>query len=224
LELDPDSADVLILYGYWFLRARGRFHETREQYRRILAVDPLSSIALFAIAEAYFFEDKFSSVIEYSRKALEIEPGYWPPLTMMASSYVYLGELESAVEWIERAVALAPQDFTVRSIAAQLQATLGNPGPAHLLINQLESRTGWSRVPAMLAMLYDSVGNVDAAFRCAEEMIEHRSARVFWIMGPSYPRLRRHPRFPELLRRMNLDIGLFRPANSLRNVAGPAPE
>jgi serine/threonine-protein kinase len=215
LELDPDSADVLILYGYWFLRARGRFHETREQYRRILAVDPLSSFALFAIAEAYFFEDKFSSVIEYSRKALEIEPGYWPPLTMTASSYVYLGEPESAGDWIDRAVALAPEDLTVRSIAAQLQATLGNPGPAHLLINELESRTGWARVPAMLAMLYDSVGNVDAAFRCAEEMIEHRSARVFWIMCPTYPRLRRHPRFPELLRRMNLDTGLFRPANSL---------
>jgi Tfp pilus assembly protein PilF len=221
LQLDPGSADVLLLYGYWFLRPRGRLHEARAQYRRMLEMDPLSSFTLFTIAEAYFFEDKFSSVIEYSRKALEIDPGYWPPLTMMASSHVFLGEPERAREWIERAVALAPEDLTVRSISALLQLIGGNPGPARLLIAELESRSGWARVPAMLAMLYDAVGDVEAAFRCAEEMIEHRSARVFWIMCPTYSNLRRHPRFPELLRRMNLDPSLLLQATG---VAGSAPE
>jgi tetratricopeptide (TPR) repeat protein len=204
LQLDPNSSDVLLLYGYWFLRPLGRLHEAREQYRRMLAMDPLSSFTLFTIAETYFFEDKFPSVIEYARKALEVDPGYWPPLTMMASSHVFMGQPDGAREWIERAVRLAPDELTVRSIAAMLQMIGGDPGPAERLIAELEARSGWARVPAMRAMLYDAMGDVEAAFRCADEMIDHRSARVFWMLCPTYHNLRRHPRFPELLRRMNL--------------------
>jgi serine/threonine protein kinase/Tfp pilus assembly protein PilF len=203
-ELEPNSPSALLQHAYWFLTPNGKLREARSEYRRVLESDPLSAFALFTIAQSYFFEGKFEQVIEYSQKALEIDPNYWPPTTMMANSYTYLGKPDRAREWIARALSIAPTDVTVRSLAASLQAMLGDPEPARRMIAELESQSGWARIPAMLAMLYDALGDADAAFRYAEEMIEGRSARAVWILCPSYRKLQAHPRYPELLRRMNL--------------------
>jgi serine/threonine-protein kinase len=205
LELDSGSAEVALLYAYWYLRPLGRHHEARLQYRRILDMDPLSSFALFATAEAYFFEGKLDRTIEFAERALELDRTYWPPMTLLASTYTALGELGQTTHWLERAVAAAPNDITVRSIAAAAQARGGQPEPARLLASELERRSGWQRVPAMLTLLYDALGEIDLCFRTAEEIIEGRSARAFWVASPAYINLQKHPRYPELLRRMRLD-------------------
>jgi hypothetical protein len=57
----------------------------------------------------------------------------------------------------------------------------------------------------MLAALYDALGDLDACFRAAEELIDLHSARTFWIASPAYGNLHRHPRYGELLHRMKLD-------------------
>jgi serine/threonine-protein kinase len=205
MELAPGSADVLLHYGYWFLRPRGLLHETRAMYRRVLEIDPLSPFILFTISETYYFEGKFESVIEHTKKALEIDAAYWPALTMTANAYTALGQTAQAREWAERALVLAPQDDTVSCVTAGVSAMLGDHAPARRKIAELESRSGWAQLPAMLAALYSALGDVEQAFRYAERVIEHRSARAFWLMSPSYRNLHRHPRFPELARRMNLE-------------------
>jgi hypothetical protein len=93
---------------------------------------------------------------------------------------------------------------TVRSTVAAIRARAGDPEQAQVLAAELEAQSGWQRVPAMLTLLYDSLGQTETALRTAEEMIEQRSARAFWIASPSYSNLHQHPRYPELLRRMNL--------------------
>jgi tetratricopeptide (TPR) repeat protein len=204
LAFDPGSADVRTQYAYWFLRPLGRLQEARAEYRRVLETDPLSSFALFTIAESYFFEGRFPSIVEPASKGLEIDPGYWPPMTMLATAYAHMGQYEEANAWIRQALTLAAQDVTVRAIAAMPQALGGDIEPVWQLIAELESKTGLARVPGMLAALYDAIGDVDAAFRVAQEMIDQRSARVFWILAPSYGNLQRDPRYPALLRRLGL--------------------
>ncbi len=206
LQFDPNSPDVLTQHAYWYLRPLGRAKEARAQYRRVLEMDPLSAFAQFIIAESYFFEGKYPEVIESSKRALDIEPHYWPPISITASSYALMGDLDQAREWCARALALGGYDPTVRSIMAATQAIFGDPGPARAAISHLESRTGWARIPSMLTALYDALGDMDAAYRCALEMIEIRSARVFWLVSPSYRNLHRDPRFPELLSRLNLPL------------------
>lgn len=204
LELDPNSPDVLMQHGYWYLRPLGRFHEARMQYRRVLEMDPLSSFALFTIAESYFFESRFSSMIEPALKALEIDPGYWPPMTMLATAYTHLGQHDEAMKKIRQALELAPWDVTVRAITASLQVLMGDLQPARKLVLELESQTGLARVPAMLAYLYETLGQVEKELKVIEELLERRSARVFWVLAPSYTHLQADPRFPEMLRRLNL--------------------
>ncbi len=203
-QLDPNSPGALVQHAYWFLTPRGKLREARAEYRRVLELDPLSAFALFTIAQSYFIEGKFAQMIEYSLKALEIVPNYWPPTTLIATGYTFMGEHETAREWITRALSIAPGDLTVRSLSAALQAMLGDSDPARSMIAELESRSGWARIPAMLASLYDALGDVETALRYAEDMIEGRSARAFWLLSPSYRNLQGHSRFPELLRRMNL--------------------
>jgi TolB-like protein/Tfp pilus assembly protein PilF/tRNA A-37 threonylcarbamoyl transferase component Bud32 len=208
LELDPGSPEVALHYAYWFLRPRGRLHEARQYYRAMIQSDPLSAFPLFAIAESYFFEGNLNGTIEYARKALEVDPAYWPPMTLSASAHAALGNAQEALEWLHKALATAPQEINVRSIAAAARAHAGDPQPARELAAELEARTGWQRVPAMLTLLYAALGDREACFRTAEQLIEQRSARAFWIASPAYARLHEHPRYPELLRRMNLDTSV----------------
>jgi eukaryotic-like serine/threonine-protein kinase len=208
LELDPGSPEVALHYAYWFLRPQGRLHEARQHYRAMIDSDPLSPFPLFAIAESYFFESNLNGTLEYTRKALEIDAAYWPPMTLSASAHGALGNKQEAIEWLGKAIATAPDEINVRSIAAAARARTGDPEPARQLAAELESRTGWRRVPAMLTLLYDALGDRDACFRTAEEVIDHRCARAFWLVTPAYPVLHEHPGYPELLRRMKLDVSV----------------
>ncbi len=204
LELDPNSPDVRNQYAYWYLRPLGRYREARVQYRRVLELDPLSSFALFTIAESYFFESNFTAMIEPAQKALEIDPGYWPPWTLLATAHAYLGQRDEAEKMIQRALDLAPWDTTVRGVCAALQGLLGDHEPAQKLSVELEARTGIARAPAMLAYLYESLGQIDDEYRVIDELIQIHSARIYWVLAPSYPNLRRDPRYPGVLRRLNL--------------------
>lgn len=204
LELDPASPDVMLLYAYWFLRPHGRFHEARQFYRRILEMDPLAPFIHFTIAETYYFEAKYDRVVEFAEKAVQIDAGYWPGLTMGASGYVSAGQLDRGREWLARAASVAPNELTVRMVVALMNAAMGDPEPARRLIAELESREGWARIPSMLSGLYGVIGDLEPAFRYAEEMIEMRSAKALWLGAPMHSPLRAHPRFGELLARMNL--------------------
>ncbi len=206
MELDPGSADVLMLYAYWFLRPRGRLHDARVQYRRVAEMDPLSAFAVFTIAESYFFEANYTAVVEYAKKALEIEPGYWPPMTMSATASALAGRYEEARHWAARAMMVAPFDFNVQMISAILEGIVGNPEPARGLIAELQTRSGIQRMPSILSLLFGVIGDTESSFHWAEVAIGARAARAFWIIAPTNPALHRHPRFPELLARMNLDM------------------
>jgi serine/threonine-protein kinase len=207
LELDPNSPDIHIQYGYWFLRPQRRFHDARQQYRAALESDPLSTFARYTTAEAYFFEGRFDDAVEACRKVLEVDPNYWPPLTMGATSLAFGGRPEESREFVAKARALAPGDLTVRTIVALLAALGGDQTPARDFAAELESREGWQRMPGMQAMIYGALGDLDRAYAEAERMIDLRVARSIWILAPAHRALQQHPRYPELLGRMHLKIG-----------------
>ncbi len=207
LDLDPNSPDIHLHYGYWFLRPQRRFHDARRQYRAALERDPLSTFVRYAIAEAYFFEGRFEDALEACRDLLEFDPNYWPPLIMGASSLAHLGRAVESRQWMTKAHALAPGDSTVRAVGALLSAINGDRCPALEVAAQLESHEGWQRMPAMLAMIYGALGDIERACVEAQRMIETRAARALWIISPSYLPLRKHPRYPELLRSMRLNAG-----------------
>jgi eukaryotic-like serine/threonine-protein kinase len=204
LELDPGSPDVLLLYAYWYLRPHGRLKETRQLYRQILEADPLSAFLHFVLAEAYYLEGKYEGVIKSAERAVEIDSTYWPGFTMGASGYILSGQWDRGREWLERATSIAPDETTVRMVVGINSAVMGDLEPAKKLIADLESREGWARIPSMLSALYGITGDLDSAFRYAEEMVAIRSARALWLSAPMHTPLRAHPRFNELLARMNL--------------------
>jgi serine/threonine-protein kinase len=204
LELDPNSPDIHVQYGYWFLRPQSRFREARQQYRIALESDPLSTFARFTTAEAYFHEGKFEEAVETCRKALELDPNYWPPLTMGATALAVMGRADESREWLAKARALAPDDLNIRAIAAVQAAVIGDRDPASEIAAELETREGWKRMPGMLTMIYGALGDVERAFHEAEKMIDMRVARALWIIAPTQRALQQHPRFPELLERMHL--------------------
>jgi serine/threonine-protein kinase len=204
LATAPGSADVLLHYAYWFLRPQRRHAEARDVFRRLIEMDPLSPFLRYTMADSYFFEHRFDKVLEAAAKALEIDATYWPAMTMSASAAIGLGDIPAAHAWLDRANLVAPNDLNVHFLTTMFRANIGDAEAARKGIAELESRTGWARTPAMLSGLYMSLGDLDTAFRYAEEMIEQRGGCVMWLLSPSYARLQQYPRFGELLRRMNL--------------------
>lgn len=205
LAVAPGSADVLLHYAYWFLRPQGRHAEAREVYRRLIEMDPLSPFPRYSISDSYFFESRFDKTLEAAAKALEIDPTYWPAMTMSASAAMGLGDMAAAVAWLDRANLVAPNDPSVHFLTTMFRAHTGDEQAARRGIAELEGRTGWARTPAMLAGMYTALGDLDTAFRYAEQMIDQRAGCVLWLLSPSYARLQRDPRFAGLLRRMNLN-------------------
>ena len=106
--------------------------------------------------------------------------------------------------WLDRANLVAPNDPSVYFLTTMFRAHTGDEAAARRGIAELENRTGWARTPAMLAGMYTALGDLETAFRYADEMIDQRAGCVLWLLSPSYARLQQDPRFARLLRRMNL--------------------
>jgi len=82
-----------------------------------------------------------------------------------------------------------------------------------LLEDAVEACSGAYRSPLAPGLVHAACSEMDAAFECVQRAIDERDPLLMYLqVHPMFDALRADPRYPELLRRMNLPEG-GRPGN-----------
>ncbi|HXM95433.1 MAG TPA: tetratricopeptide repeat protein [Candidatus Dormibacteraeota bacterium] len=197
LALGPNSAYA---HGVscWIQASKGRTQEALADCRKAIALDPLSPMNNFALADEYFFARDYSHAIEQANKTLEIDPDNTEALSILGHTYEQLGNYKQAMQQrlkIERLKGHAAR-------AKELMRTFEKQG----YVGYLRKTAKDSEVEGDY---YHAAGNYallrkkDAAFAALEKEFARRGV-VDINLDPRFDNIRSDPRFTDLLRRIGL--------------------
>jgi len=206
LELDPKSQDVLKWYDYYYLGPMKRVDEAVAAFLRALEIDPLSPFLQSGLGYNYCLKREWNRAIEQCRNALELDPQCWVYM-LLGSCYFHIGKHDDAIRAMEtQAQVLGRSSFALGSLGWAYAST-DRTGEALKLLEELQERAEKQYTPSWsFAVIYQGLGEMDKAFDWFERAVdEHEPLMLHIDVHPNYDPLHTHPRYPALLRKMNLE-------------------
>jgi serine/threonine protein kinase/tetratricopeptide (TPR) repeat protein len=204
---NPAAAAVRFSYAYWCLRPTGRLTQALSEAERALELDPLSQS--YSVIRAYLlsFTGRYQEAVKVARRNFDMNPNY--SLAQFILSYVLAcqGSSAEAVDLAERALQVHGRYPLSLAWAGAVLAMTGRRDAARGILVELEAMA--AKTPSAagpLTVVNSALGNLDEAFRWADRAIDQRDQQVIGLKNtPMFESLRSDPRYPALLRRMNLE-------------------
>jgi serine/threonine-protein kinase len=210
LELDPNAYLANEVYSH-YLMSIGRVDESLPYAIRAHELDSTASPG--ALAFAYFVARQYDRAIELYRKAIEKKPENPHPHILLGEVYLAKGMPAEAVAEMQKGMALdatltrTPERWDRYPLLACAYAAAGRRSEALKILDQ-QQRLAKKRYvsPYNFAIIYTSLGDKDRAFEWLAKAIEERALIIHHLKSrPLFDALRSDPRYPDLLRRMNLE-------------------
>jgi tetratricopeptide (TPR) repeat protein len=206
LELKPAYSFSHTWYAV-FLWAMGRVDEAIARALHAAELDPMSLTIQVVVACTYYMARRWEQAIARLRPIVELDPGniratHWLGRTLMLS-----GRTEEAIAVVEQGMARQGRTPHQLMLLGAARAEQGRERDAHAVLDELQQLRAIRHVSAAMdAAIYRELGMLDAAMDCYERLYEERSGfLVFNAVEPALDKLRGHPRFQSLLRRLKLD-------------------
>jgi tetratricopeptide (TPR) repeat protein len=204
LGADRVSDFARTFYAQYYLLPLGRAREAIEQMQRVLESDPLNvlnrSMLGFAIHAA---GDSQRANAEFA-KGLKTEGAHWAIYSLSTHNYLGAGKMDEARAAAENAYRLAPwQPQVIGSLAALLSLASETERAGHVLQELKDLPT--HRVPVGMMTYHLVRSEPENAIDCLEKAIEQRD--MWAVRSPRFQLakiLRSSPRWPSIMRRMNL--------------------
>jgi predicted Zn-dependent protease len=182
------------------LMALGRLPEALAEIQIVEHLDPLSHMVQVLFGRILFRAGKPNEAILRMQRAMEREPRSATAIFFLAEVYEHVGRYSEALAMYAKHKALRgkqPNDAYL-SIHARIYARMGKRSEAQSILKALKPKRD-SRAAA-----YAALGDNDEAFRLLFQRVENREEDLYSIKtDPLYASLHTHPRWTELLRRMN---------------------
>jgi TolB-like protein/Tfp pilus assembly protein PilF/predicted Ser/Thr protein kinase len=206
LELAPASSHVRFPYAFWYLRGRGRLEEAAAEMDRILEQDPLAPSNHYGKASVLMCQRRYQAAVECARRALEIEPNYMLGLIQLASALAYDGRYDEALGAAERLVQFYGSWPVTLAALGEAYAMAGRIEDARRILNEVKGFAQRAYVSAnALVALHARLGDNDEAIEWIQKSIDQRDPFILFLkMYPACDGLHSDPRYPALLRQMNL--------------------
>jgi serine/threonine-protein kinase len=203
IELNPRSGDTWDAYGL-MLSAVERYDEALAAQRRAHEIDPLSH--RHDAATTLLRAGRYEESLRLLNRILELEPDFPFPHATRGWALLLSGRAAEGIASLEQALRLSPQSTMFLAQVGQAYARVGRTEDAREVLRRLEGRSGDEYVsPYHLAYVYAGLGEDETAMDLLERAYEERAGGVYGVKGSFlFASLREHPRFRELLRRMNL--------------------
>lgn len=209
LVLDPNLPDANYAMAH-LLDNIGRRHEAIRYARAAAALDPLAP-AYNALA-ARFVDDAGHAAEARLRldEVLKLEPDFWLALLFHGELTFAHGDQADGIRELERAAALSGRNSQTLSRLAAAYVRSGRRKDALRILDELETRSRTSYVPATtLAMIHSALGNHDLALDMLERGYAQRDVGMTFL-GLWFPSLQGEPRYDNLMKRMRLPEGNVR--------------
>jgi eukaryotic-like serine/threonine-protein kinase len=203
LELSPGGADIYDHYG-WMCAALQRFDEALALVQRAQELDPLTHRA--DVASTLLRAGRYQEALQSALRCIEFEPEYARGRSTLGWAYLKNGMPDEGLANLEHAVRLAPGNALYLAQLGQAYAMAGKPERARDVVRQLDELSQQRYVsPYHMAYVHTGLGEVERAMDYLERAFEERAGSVYGIKGSFlFTSLHEHPRFTELLRKMNL--------------------
>lgn len=204
LELSPSSAVGHAWYGTYLVNL-GRGEEGLREQLRVLDLDPASPSALFCHAQTLYLLRRYDESIEIFRKGLAVNPSFPREHAGLGLACIRKGSYLRGIAELEVAQNLTQGLGRVKADLAYGYAVTGHRQKAVDILNEFLAQFAPHAFPAaMIAEVYIGLGEKDLAFDWLHRAIDQKDLAVFLKSDPLYDPLRSDPRFPTLLKRMNL--------------------
>jgi len=207
LELDPRSEDVWAMYDFNYLVPMRRLDEAVAASRRALELDPLSPFLQWRLGYRYFLKREYDRAIQQCRNALELDPTYFPAHVFLGLSYAQTGKSDEAIRVLEKLKQLTGGSPMTLGYLGQVYAMAGRKSEARKLLGQLQDLAKKTYVPpSCFPGIYYGLGEIETGFQWLEKAADERDALIMHVhLDPTFDPTRNHPRYPALLRKMNLE-------------------
>jgi adenylate cyclase len=204
LSLNPSYSLAHYTYAA-FMQDECRTDEALQEHALAEAADPLSSLNLAFLAPLLIDLGKLDEAFFKIQKMGELEPdGLSYHLALMAY-HLARSDLDQGLKEIRRIVELRPAPRDKQLTQALYYALSGEKEQARALLRQDQTLPDRPRVALVIARIYAVLGDLDECFRWLERAIEsHFIAIRAWRLDPRLKSVRDDPRFPALLKKMNL--------------------
>jgi tetratricopeptide (TPR) repeat protein len=206
IDSNPAAAAVRFSYAYWCLRPLGRMTEALSENERARELDPLS--LSFGVTRAYMmcFVGRFDEAEKLARRCFDMDPNF--PVGQFILSYVLTrqGRFQEAVDLMERALQMHGHYPLSLAFAGAVFGLAGQRDAALGVRTELETMAATTYSAAgPLTIVNCVLGNLDEAFHWADRAIDQHDPQVLGLKStPLFEPLHSDPRYPALLRRMNL--------------------
>ncbi len=202
IEANPSNASA-----HWWhadlLIFQGRMTEAEAELQRAEELNPVS-LEIFGAATAFlYYARRYDEFIQRSRQWLVRNPSLgWIYHHCLGAAHVQMGRKEEAVTELREALKSSTMYEHTAAELANALAVAGNREEALQVLDRVEY-VPWRTFGA--ALVHTGLGDKEEAFRSLEKAIELRAPFVTLLkVDPRFDSLRSDPRFPKLLRRMNL--------------------
>ena len=211
LELDPELAEAHIAAGQG-LSMDQRYAEAAAEFERAIELDPALFDAYYYYARSCFKAGDLENALQLFRQAQSVRPEDYQSCALMSLVLRQLGRRDEArgadqiaFASVTRHLDLNPDDARAYSLGAGVLGRLGD----------VERAKQWSEQALSLASDDDAViynaacalavlGEIDRALDALELAIDAGLTGGDWVpRDPDWERLRNHPRFQALAKRLS---------------------
>jgi adenylate cyclase len=221
-RLDPDNVATLGVTAV-LLNALGRIPEALQFNRRLLARDPLNTNVRHNTSVMLYMLGRFDGAIESWRELLRQQPDHYGTHYFIGLSQLYQGKPEAALVEFEQ------EPYEPLAIAGRAMAfhALGRDDDHEAELDRL-IRDWADEASTAVARVHASAGRTDLALDWLDRAVDAGRGGQINPADPGYEPLLGHPRWKDLLERLNkapsqLDAIEFEPAPRAAATAAPGP-
>jgi serine/threonine-protein kinase len=191
------------IWGAGILWGNGKFDAAEQYYRKALECDPLSSLAHFVLALFHNARGRPDLALPSAQQAMEmsLNPG---SMSLLGTTLSELGRHEEGIAWLEKSRASGDHHFMGYLGLAYVRG--GRRGDAERLLAECEETRRRKYISAnVLVLCAMALGDIERALDWLDTAAADRDLSLGFMRGNSYfDPLRSHPRFAEIMRRVNL--------------------
>jgi serine/threonine protein kinase/tetratricopeptide (TPR) repeat protein len=220
IELNPNYSASRIYYALQ-LSMEGRFNESIHEAQLARDLDPLAIISRFTVVWCAYHARRFDEAWEACQETLATEPNNL--MMVYGSSFLLsrMGHHDAAIAAAQKCVDLMGKASHTLGRLGAAHAAAGNVEIAEAILLDMDSIATRRHIsPYHLALVHCGLGRVEKALDLLEHAAETKDAKILWIaVDPELDPLHGHPRFNDLLRKLNHRLGAL-PTLPARSLSG----
>jgi len=203
--LDPNNAESYNIRGD-FLDATGQFDRSLISRRRAVELDPQSPMYNCNLGITLYNSGQYDEAIGQLERTTDLEPRYVDAWTYLAQAYEQKRMFQQGIDALKNGVAKAERHPQLIALLARNYSKVGDISQSKQALSEIEemSKRGYVS-PYLFALIYDGLGDEEAALGWLEKAYKERSYFMIWLeVDPEFNDLRGDRRFQEMVKRIGL--------------------